>query len=324
MFAKTWLSITLAWLLAGCSSSSSTFKEAEALTQQSKFEEAAAKFDLVCALDPKSVECPSADARAGSARVRAAEEAVKAGTYQKADRLYRLSLLSVDGGLANTVLGVLAADEMKQGVLFEKAASETDKLRVFEEMVAIAETKTPAAEKAKAWIAAERPGVLVLRVKAFCNAKPKGSCAVAWSELDDLAQKPAGHEEARAAYQAEQKRIEKSLLIAKRFLDVFKSQAKQAEAFKECFDKKAAGFAETEADPNAPSVAKGECNQEIYNSHAYERLASEQQSSDQFRRALATIADPKLVSLLTEAKESAASKGEYTKLELPKPVGGAK
>lgn len=320
MRVKAYPCIAAAAFLAGCASSSATFREAEALEAQGKHEEAAAKLDLVCALDPQSEPCPGAGARAAAARLRAAEQAAKDGHWQKAERLYRLALLTADDASANTAKERLASEDLKQGVQYGKAAADPDERRAFETMEAIAATAVPAAEKAKAWIVAKRPGVLVARIGEACRAKPKGSCTQAWAAIDALPEKPVGYEGARAAYEAEQKRVAQPLLVAKRFLDVFKGRHAKEQAYKKCVDTKVNASDETR---ESPGVAGFGCALEVYGAHAHERYGQEHQDAQAFRKALATIADPALVEALSARRTSALEKGEYEALEPKKPAGGA-
>jgi ferritin-like metal-binding protein YciE len=304
-----------AFLAAGCSSPSATFRDAEALAAQGKDEEAAAKFDLVCALDPQSKECPGSGALASASRVKAAEAAEKAGEYKKAERLYRLALLSADEAPASTIKMRLGAEEMKQGLRFEQAAADPDKLRAADTMTAVAATQAPVAEKAKAWIAAERPNTLVAQVKAACRPKPKGSCSKTWAELEALAQKPAGYDDARALHEAELKRIKEQVLLANRFLGVYKSRYQKKDAFQKCVAEKA---------DMPPSEVIGQCAQEVYEGFAQDRYDAEHQQDEQFRQALAKIADPELVAALEKRKEDALSSGKVETLVLDQPAGGKK
>jgi tetratricopeptide (TPR) repeat protein len=315
MLQKPYLCLAAAALVVGCSSESATFRDADALATQGKDEEAATKFDLVCGLDPQSTECPGSAARASASRVKAAEAAQKDGQYRKAERLLRLALLSADDASAATIKDRLGSEELKQGVRFEAAASDTDKLRAADTMITVAAAQAPAAEKAKAWIATERPNTLVAQIKAACGPRPKGSCWKIWAEVEALPQKPPGYDDARAIREAEQKRIKEPLLVATRFLDVFKGRFVKKEAFDKCVAEKT---------DMTPSDAIGQCAQEVYEGLAHERYDAEHQQDELFRRALATIADPELVAALSTRKQDAISQGNYDKLDLGQRAGGGK
>jgi len=315
MLQKPYLWLAGAAFLVGCSSPSVTFRDADALAAQGKDEEAAAKFDLVCALDPQSKECPGSGARAAASRVKAAEAAQKDGQYRKAERLYRIALLSADDATAATIKERLGAEELKQGVRFEAAAADTDKLRALDTMTAVAATQAPAAEKAKAWIAAERPNTLVAQVKAACRPRPKGSCSKIWMEIEALPQKPPGYDDALAIRETEQKRIKESVLVASRFLDVFKGRFVKKEAFDKCVAEKA---------DMPPADANSQCATEVYEGLAHERYDAEHQQDELFRKALVTIADPELVAALDARRQQAISEGKYDKLEHGPRAGGKK
>jgi hypothetical protein len=301
-----------AFLAAGCSSPSVTFRDAEALAAQGKDEEAAAKFDLVCALDPQSKECPGSGALASASRVKAAEAAEKAGEYKKAERLYRLALLSADEAPAATIKMRLGAEELKQGLRFEHAAADPDKLRAADTMTAVAATQAPVAEKAKAWVAAERPNTLVTQIKAACRPNPKGSCSKIWTEIEALPQKPAGYDDARALHEAEQKRVKEQVLLANRFLGVFKDRHQKKEALEKCV-----------ADATGTDKI-GSCTIEVYERLVHERYDAEHLQDEQFRQALAKIADPELVAALEAQKQNALTQGKFEKVELAQAAGGKK
>jgi hypothetical protein len=312
-------SIAVCAFLSGCASPSATFREAEALEGEGKHEEAAAKFDLVCALEPKTEQCPSAGARASEARIHAAEKAAKDGAWQKAEKLYRAALLSAEGAPAATAKERLSSDELKQGVRYEKAAADPDKPTAFVTMEALAAGQGPVAEKAKAWMATERPGILVVKVKEACRPKPKGSCSELWKELEALPQKPAGYDEARAARDTETGRITQSLLVATRFLDVFKGRHTKDAEYTKCIEERTGPEAGM-----SPETARPQCSSEIYDKVAHERYAELHQEDETFRKALATIADPALVSALESRRSDALATGKYEKLETKKASGGGK
>jgi hypothetical protein len=304
-------------LLGGCSSSSATFQEAESLAGQGKLEEAAVKFDNVCLLEPKSSQCPSADARASATRVKAAEGAIQAGQYKKAARLLRMALLGADEAGAKEITDRLAKDDLVQGLRYEDAAADPDKAQAEGPMQAVASSGTPAAEKAKAWLAAETPALLVQKVKAACGPKHEGSCSKLFAELSALPQKPAGFDDAKVVAEAEEKRIHQPLVEAERFLALFASRAKKKEAYQKCFDEKRNDGADQ-------GSAHRACTEEIWEGKSREdRFDEEQNDESLFRQRLALIADPGLVDALKERK-SKADAGTYEKAEIKQPGGGSK
>jgi len=312
------LALLTAALSAHCSSTSATFQQAEALEAQGKLEEAATNFDKVCAVDPKTPACADADAHAAKARLKASDEALTQGQYKKAKELLRTAQIGADEATAKDIDERLAKDDLKQGLLYESAAADPDKTIAFKTMEAIASTATPAAEKAKAWLTAERPAHLAQLVKAACGPRHEGSCSKTWAELQTLAgEKPPGFDEARAAAEAEEKRIYKARFEAERFLGVFAQRGQRQKAYEKCLKDKAA---EIESEYERTTVCRGEA----WETEAADRFLSEQNDDNLFRRRLTLIADPEIVASLEARKKEALETGTYTKVTVNKPAGGAK
>lgn len=303
-----------ATLLLGCASSSGTFQEAEALEGQGKLEEAASRFDAVCTRDPEGAACAGADGRSAAARVKAAEKALEEGQYRKGARLLRLALLSADEKAAKDINDRLAKDDVVQGVRYEEATADPDKRRALAAMEAVAASQAPAAEKAKAWRERERPALLVEQVKAACGPRNPGSCAKAWAALEALPQKPAGAEEARGAYEAEQKRVYQARFEAERFLAVFAQRGQKEKELDKCTLRTTGiGFAK-----------EAICRSEVGLPYPHESFDADRNDASLFRKRLAIIGDPDVVASLNARRKEALETGTYTKVDVKKPAGGGK
>jgi hypothetical protein len=305
-------------LITGCSNAAPSFKEGENFEAEGKFEEAAQKFELVCAEAPAGPECPKAGARATNALVTAATKAMEKNEFGKAERLLLRALLDADETAAKDIETRLAKEDLVDGIRYEHAAADADKLRAHGTMKALAEGKSPVAKVASAWIDKERPGLLVAQVKAACGANHEGSCTATFDELDALPQKPPGYDEAKAAYDAEQKRTEKTRNELERFLTVFAQRGKKALAYALCLTKETEGQTDYEK-------ARA-CNEEAYNDSKvpHERWDAQQTEDNLFRRRVATLDDPALALSYNERRTQAESSGEVPKPVAKKAAGGAK
>jgi hypothetical protein len=302
-------------LLAGCASGAPSFREAESLEGQGKLEEAAGKFELVCAESPKSAECASADSRASGARAKAGIKAIEEGQVRKGVRLMRLAMLAGEEQDSKMVAERLAKDDVVQGLRFEDAAADPDKPKAVSAMEGVAASGTPAAEKAKAWLARERPATLVTEVKAACGPSREGSCLKAWAALWGLASKPAGFEEARAVYEAEQKRVAAPRGEAERFLVVFAQRGQKQKVYDECLAKPS---------ESEPLQHAAECRTEAWDKASYERFDAERNDDGLFRRRLTAVGDPEFIAVMNARRKEALETGIYKKPEAQKPSGGVK
>ena len=304
-------------LLAGCSNAAPSFKLGENLEAEGKFEEAAQKFELVCAESPAGPECPKAAARATNALTTAATKAMEKNEFAKTERLLLRALLDADETTAKSIEERLGNAELTDGIRYEYAVADADKLRASVTMKALAESASPVAKLAMAWLDKERPGLLVGQVKAACGPDHDGSCTATFELLEALPQKPAGYDEAKAAYDAEQKRTEKGRAELERFLTVFAQRGKKQLAYEACLATKPSELPEP--------VNALECNLETYTDSKvfYERYDAQQTEENLFRRRLATLNDSALTGSYEERRVQALTSGEFPKAA-KKAAGGAK
>lgn len=305
-----------ALLLAACSGSSATYKEAEALAAQGKLEDAATKLESVCAIEPKSAECAGADAQAAKRRIEAGDKALAEGQPRKAARLFALARLTADDAAENEIAARLAKPELVDGLRFEEAVTAPDKARALPTIKAVAAGSAPSAAKAKEWIDRERPTLLTGEVLAACGPRREGSCSARFAQLEALAPKPAGFDEARAAFEAEQKRTAQARAEAERFLAVFAQRGLKQKAYEKCLEAKAAEV------PDETQRTR-DCRQEAWDKAPHERFDQEQNDDDLFRRRLQLIGDPDVVASFEARRKEAVESGTHTKAE-PRKTGGAK
>lgn len=319
MFESTPRTLFLgALLIAGCSNAAPSFKQAENLEAEGKFEEAAQAFELVCAEAPEGPECPKAGPRATNALTTAATKAMEKNEFGKAERLLLRALVVADETAAKDIEARLAKEDLVDGIRYELASADPDKPRAAETMKALSASNSPVAKIASAWLEKERPGMLVVQVKAACGANHEGSCMATFAELEALAQKPAGYDEAKAAYEAEQKRTEKARAELERFLSVFAQRGKKQLDFDGCMAR---------ASSDQPThVNAGECNEQIWadGKVPYERFDAQQTEDNLFRRRLAALMDSALQASFEERRVQALTSGEVPKPAAKGAPGGAK
>jgi hypothetical protein len=299
---------TIALGLAGCGSAApDVFAEAEALEREGKLEEAAAKFELTCAYAPKGDKCGAADGRAAEARLKAAEKAMAEGKLAAAERLFGMALFTADDATAQKVIDRLTSDDLKQGIAYERALGQSDKQEIIPAMTAIAATKTPAAARAKAWLDAERPSMLIAAVKAACGPTHEASCSRAASELSAAAVTGPEADLAIALAEAEERRIFKDRLNAEEFINNFAARSKQEKVISDCKAK--------------PESEQTEICQNVLANDVTDDEKREKQKMNElvWRRAMKSIADPEIVAALEQRKTEAIATGESKRLTIPKP-----
>lgn len=297
---------------AGCGKAGpDVFAEGEALEAQGKPEEAALKFDLTCAYAPKGEKCFAADGRTAEARIKAAEKAIGEGQYLAAERLLTLSLLTADEATAKKATDRLAAEDLTQGLRYQRALTRSSKKDIAEVMSEVAAAKTPAAARAKEWLDKERPGLALARVKAACGPGHHGSCTRAAADLKAAALTGPEVDEALALIDAEERRVYPLRVTAENFLAVFASEGQKLQVIHKCIDGRSPDESEIQA--------KVRCTDETF-PLPDEEVKERNNNNTLFRRLLKSIADPELGAALEERKKKAIDEAKTTKLDLPKPA----
>jgi hypothetical protein len=310
-------------LLVGCGGSArDVFAEAEALEREGKLEEAATKFQLTCAHAPKGDSCNTADGRAAEARIKAAEKAIGDGQFARAERLFAMALVTADETTAKKVADRMAAEEMKQGLAYQRALAHPDKKEIAKAMDAIAATNTPVAAQAKAWIEKERPGLIIAAVKAACGPAREGSCSKVAAELKSAAITGAEADAAVLLAEEEERRVYPLRMNAEGLLQNFVEVAKRDELIEGCkFSATVQG-----GGSNIPGTLRNRCQFGLGTSYVMapedvdEQIQKRRANDIVWRRAMKSIADPELVAALELRKSDAQNEKKYEKLEIRKPA----
>jgi hypothetical protein len=299
--------------IAGCSNGGPNVQaEAEALVQQGKLEEAAARVDLICAFTPDGDPCRASDLRAAELRIQAAEKALGEGRFARAERLFIRALATTDAKAAESAAQRLASEDLKQGLAYERALGGSDKQAVMKTMEAVLATKTPVAAQAKAWIDRERPGLLAEAVKAACGPAHEGSCSKAAAELEAAGAGGPEVEGARAIASLEERRIHPLRLNAETLLNNFAARTKNTKLARECLAKETAG-----GEPS-PECANYDVNLAVLE-YVVVRFEARNRNENVWRKAMAAIADPELIAELETRKKQAIDSGDYEKRDVPRP-----
>ncbi len=300
----------LAVHLLACGSGRDVLPEADALEKAGKLEEAAARFDQVCPLAPAGPGCPQAGARAFEARMKAAEAEVGQGHYLAAERLVLQAELSADDAARKRAQDRLGQDDLVMGIRYERAIAMMDKKKVAAALDPLATGSSPAATKAKEWLAREKPALLAEAAKAACGPEHEGSCSEAFAALEASGAKGPEVDEATHLAEAEQQRIAKLRTQAAGFLRVFASLGQKQKAFEKCQTEKV-------GDGTDPSAIKSACDDEVFGTDPDDKKYQARKNNETlFRRLLRQIADPALVRDLEARKARALSEGAV-------PAGGA-
>jgi hypothetical protein len=311
--------------LAGCGARApDVAAEAEALAQQGKLEEAAARVDLTCAYAPASGPTPQApsepcrasDRRAAELRIQAAEKAMGEGRFAKAERLLARALATADGPTAERAAQRLAADDLTQGLAYERALAGSDKREARKAMEAIAATKTPVAAQATAWLARELPALLVAAVNAACGPAREGSCSHAAVAL--RAAKLPGPEAAAALALAEdeQRRVYPLLVTSETFLKGFATAKERSDLIALC-----ASFSNESGPAALETCMQGGLAPGSVPTAADEDERRQKRTANLtlWRKTMRSISDPMLVHALDERLVKADTRGEFTPMDFPKP-----
>jgi hypothetical protein len=300
--------------LASCGGGRDVFPDAEALEKAGKLEEAAARFDVVCAYAPAGARCKEADARAFEARMKAADAAIAEGRFVAADRLIRQAEATAGDAERKRAEDRLAQEDVTAGVAFERALAMTDRKKAASVIEPIAAGKTPAAAKAKAWLDKEGPAILAAAVKAACGPDHDGSCSEAFAKLQASGAKGPDADEATRAAEAEQRRVYPLRTQGENFVRVFASRGQQQRAYEKCMADKSE---DVRVDPTGVREA---CEGLTLGTDPDDkRYQANKNNEDLFRRLLQRIADPAIARDLEARKARALAEGEAQTIDVPKP-----
>jgi len=299
-------------LLAGCGGGRDVFPEAESLEKAGKLEEAAARFDQVCALAPASPGCAQADARAFEARMKAAEAEIGQGHYLAAERLVLLAELTADEAGRKRAQDRLAQEDLATGLRCDRALAIADKTKAAAALEPIAASGSASAAKAKEWLARESPALLAQAVKVACGPEHEGSCSETFTRLQASGARGPQVDEATRLAEAEQHRVQPLRGQAERFVRVFATQGQKQKTFDKCIADKA-------ADGTDPAAVGNACRDEVFGTDPDEKKYRATRNDETlFRRLLKQIADAPVARDLEARKLVALRDGAAP--DAPKPA----
>jgi len=305
----------------GCGSpAKNVLADAAALEGQGKLEEAAAKLETGCALSPLEEPCPGSDKKASETWQKAAEKAMSEGRYRDAERLYQRATLTADEAGRAAIKELVGKPDMVQGLLYERALGTGDKAATGAVMERVAKEPAKAADKAKEWLAKERPAQLVATVTAACGPAHEGSCTEAWEVLAASGAKGPEVDKAQAAAEAEARRVYPLRVQAESFLPLFVERFKKSQEYEKCMS--GAGVPD---DPSSVQISAQGCFGNVYTAaDPMEKLDAERTQEALFRRTLKQIGDSAIAADLEGRRQAAENAGTYTKRDLPKPKAAPK
>jgi hypothetical protein len=290
-------------LLAGCDAGGDLLARGADAEAAGNYPEAIARYAEACAKSAK--HCPLADRLRARLAVKAAWKAVRAGEYRKAR-------LAIETGKAAASPAVKAAAELcsqdaelVSGLAWEEASALADEEQALPRMEALASQGVPLSEKARAWLAKNRPGLLLARVKGACKAGSGVSCAEAGRALAAGSPGSAEDAEARALVQADYQRVHPLLKQAEGLIVQRVELYDKDQLVALCVERNGGA----EADACAAKVVGGR------------RMPTPSFLDGAWRKKLDEIGDPFFVKGLEARYGRAASAGEYDPEPWPKPEG---
>lgn len=276
---------------------------AEALLAQGSFLEAAAAFEEVCRSAPSSGACAEADRGVTQAQIHAAERAIEQGHFHVAARLLRMAAITADDDQIQTIDRRLEAADLVAGLRFQRALEANATRASLGTMKEVAESGTPIAGLATAWLAAERARAAVAAVEDACGPRRQGSCSEAAAGLQRAAVRAQDAHRAAAWIAVEEQRVSPLLAQAEALLAEFAARGRRDAAFGACVDRKAR---DPETVAQDEEVSRDACAHEVYHDETYDQR---RRNDALFRRLLKTIHDPALTTELELRHDRAITEG---------------
>lgn len=203
-------------LASACDAGERRYAEAVEAELAGKIAEAEAGYRALCAAG--SPRCAPARVRLDRLALDAALRALDEGRYREAGVALDALSRSPDLATQAAAQALLRHPDLAQGRAWEAASALADAGEALPRMEALAAQGGAAAQRARAWIAARRPALLLARAEAACTPEGAGSCAEAVEALSS--RHPGGPEDvrARSLLLAERRRIAPALPEAERLL----------------------------------------------------------------------------------------------------------
>jgi hypothetical protein len=141
--------------------------------------------------------------------VKEAWQAIRAGEYGKARAAIELGKAATDPAVKAAAEEASHDDAYAYGLLWEEASALADKDQALPKIEGLVNLGVPVSADARAWLAKNRAGVLLARVKVACQLQPgaRVSCAEAGKALGALHPGSPEDAEAQRLVQADHARV---------------------------------------------------------------------------------------------------------------------
>ncbi len=265
--------------------------------------EARARYQEVCAKQSK--HCPLATRLAERLSVKEAWKAIAAGEIDKARAAIEAGKAATDPAVKAAAEAAARDPEYAAGIVWEEASALADKDQALPRVEALADLGFPVSAKARAWLAANRPGVLLARAKDACRAGARTSCAEAGKALAALHPQSPENAEAQRLVQADYARVQPLLVQAEHLLIQRVELYDKDRLVAICVEKKGTGEADA-------------CNTQVVGDR---HLPTPTFLDGAWKKKLDEIGDPFFVKALSARYARAESAGEYDPEPWPKPAG---
>lgn len=298
--------VAFAFVVAGCDSAKGPMAKAREAEVAGKVDEAKTLYADVCKANEKSPFCAVAKQHGAALAVREAMESIAGGNYAKAKEQ---GAAATDGPAKRAYDALGKTKAMTVWATFDEANAAADKAAARAKMEELARESSPAADKAKEWLAKNGPAMLLAEVKAACKADGTGSCSELGKQMAKAYPTAPEAAETKTLVDAEYSRLYPVLkqaegLLVQR-LEVYNWQAKRDLCVKL-------------VDSSADTEVQG-CNETIgipsdrgdpFNTDFLEKA---------WKKKLAEVHDPGLIKSLEERWDKVAAAGTYDPANLPKP-----
>lgn len=289
-------------LLAGCDPGAGLLAKGADAEGAGNLAEARARYQEVCARGSK--QCPLATRLIERLSVKEAWKAIADGEYGKAKAAIEAAEGASDPGVKAAAEAASRDAEYTSGVAWEEASALADKDQALPKIEALADLGVPVSEKARAWLAKNRPAVLLARAKAACQAGARVSCAEAGKALATLHPESPENAEAQRLVQADYARVYPLLKQAENLLIQRVELFDKDEIVKLCVERDGTGEADA-------------CNTKVVGDR---HLPTEAFLDAAWKKKLDEIGDPFFVKSLSDRYARAASAGEQDPEPWPKPA----
>lgn len=284
--------------LAACGSSNAPLTRAAQAEAEGKLAEAKALYTEACQKD--AATCAITNGRVARIAVKLALEAMDQEKFGDAKKLLGEANGSIDDAAKAAASSVAEMPDLVQGLAFEEASAESDKRAALPKMEAIAATSAKIAAKARAWLATNRPALLVESMRAACTPTGQGSCAELAAAAAALPDSPA-KAEAKSIADAESARLKDLLVDAEHLMIQAVELSDYENKLSEC----------TELETGRPATETEDAAREACESRFQRPGGSDAVLDAAFKAKLGAIHDPFYTKRLEERFKTARTLGIF-------------